>query len=187
MVERNELFNNARGVGFGLSQSGSARKYSDNPCPSVAAGTYVGHYGGVVRNNFIYVNSQALLSSDSGFDTGIMLWSACGGTVANNTIISTGDNFSSVEWRFAGSQDINVLNNLANHPLRERSGAKATQTTNIDNASSAMFVDTQQGNLHLKASATAAIDKATPTNLVKDDIDGETRGTKPDIGADEIK
>ncbi|MCP4417341.1 MAG: hypothetical protein GY805_12020, partial [Chloroflexi bacterium] len=55
LVERNVLNNNARGIGFGLVTSGVARTYSDNPCPA-ASGGYVDHYGGIIRNNFVFAN-----------------------------------------------------------------------------------------------------------------------------------
>lgn len=49
------------------------------------------------------------------------------------------------------------------------------------------FVDANGGNLHLKATATAVLDKGTPVAGVTTDFDGETRSaTTPDLGADEF-
>ena len=50
-----------------------------------------------------------------------------------------------------------------------------------------MFVDAASGDLHLAASATAAIDRGTAVSEVVDDWDGMSRphGMGYDIGADE--
>ncbi len=186
LVERNVMINNARGVGFGLSNSGSARTYSDDPCPGVSG--YVGHYGGIVRNNFIFANDPALLSSPDGFDCGVCFWSACNARAVHNTVVSTQGAFSSVEWRFATSAGVEITNNIATHPLRERDGASAVQAGNLENAELTLFEDGPSGNLHLVAAATAAVDQGAPVaaGLCDDDIDGEPRDSSPDIGADEV-
>jgi hypothetical protein len=186
IVKRNILTNNARGVGFGLSSSGSARKYDNDECN--LGDTYVGHYSGVIKNNFIYANSNALFNSNSGFDCGVCLASACNTKVIHNTIVSTSDNFSSIEWRFAGSQNIEVTNNIVTHNLRAREDANATLTTNLESASLSIFVDGNNGDLHLKESATNAINKGSQiaNDLCTIDIDGDTRDNTPDIGADEV-
>ena len=72
VVERNVLRDNARGVGFGLGADGSARTYPDDPCPGAPSG-YVEHYGGVIRNNFVFASRSELFASDCGFDCGICL------------------------------------------------------------------------------------------------------------------
>lgn len=185
LVERNVMVNNARGVGFGMATSGTARTYSDNPCPA-AGGAYVDHYGGIVRNNFVVGTRPELFNSQAGFDTGIAFWSACNATAVHNTIVATGNLFSSIEWRFATSTGVNVTNNLVTHALRQRDGASATQEGNIDDANLADFENVGSADLHLKAGA-AAIDKgvAVDPNLCAFDIDGEARGATPDVGADE--
>ena len=48
------------------------------------------------------------------------------------------------------------------------------------------FVDQSKGNLHLTSRATDAIDRATADRDVSEDIDGQLRGDKPDLGADEL-
>lgn len=186
LVERNLLVDNARGIGFGLSSSGDARTYDDAPCDTSA---YVGHYGGIIRNNVIYASNDALFASATGFDCGICLWSACGATVAHNTLFSFGDNFSSIEWRFEGSRDITITNNIASHPLRERDGAAATQTGNLEEASSALFVDAAGGDFHLARDADQAIDRGAPLNpgVCDEDMDADPRDDTPDIGADEVR
>lgn len=185
IVERNLLRNNARGIGFGLVTSGPGRTYGDNACP--AASGYVDHYGGVIRNNMVYAGSAALFGSEYGFDCGICLANACAAAVLNNTVYATQAPFSSIEWRFANTSAA-IINNLVNHPMRERDGASATQSHNLTNAPANWFVDAAAGNLHLLPAATNAINQALPQAGVRDDFDGDSRpfGSAPDIGADEL-
>ncbi len=186
IVERNIFLNNARAVGFGLSEFGSPRTYSDSPCPA-AGSSYVGHYGGVVRNNFIVANRQELFDSAGGFDAGIAFWYSCNAKAVHNSIVSTGPNFSSIEWRFATSTGIEITNNIVTHPLRARGGASGTQDGNLESASLTLFEDAGNANLHLAAGAAAAIDQgaAVTAGLCDADFDGEPRGAARDIGADE--
>jgi hypothetical protein len=188
LVERNVLRDNARGVGFGLSADGPfQRTYPDDPCPS-AAGGYVGHYGGSVRNNFVSASRPELLSSADGFDCGICLWQACGSEALHNTVFTAdpSSTFSSIEWRFARTA-VDITNNLVNHTMRERDGATATQAGNVTGAQASWFADATSGDLHLLATASGAVDRGVPSAL-GDDIDGDPRplGVAPDVGADEL-
>jgi len=186
-VERNVLRDNARGIGFGLLDSGSAaRPWADAPCPT-AGGGYVDHFGGIAQNNFVSAHAAGLFASEYGFDCGVCLWQACGSQALHNTIWS-GDpsaSFSAVEWRFANTR-VTVQNNLVNVPLRERDGAGATLAGNVTGAAAAWFVGAGSGDLHLDTSASSAIDQGALTG-VADDIDAEPRprGAGPDVGADE--
>ena len=187
VVEHNFLRNNARGVGFGLAASGDGmRTYDDNPCPG-AAGGYVDHYGGVIRNNFIFANEDALFASEYGFDTGIGLWQACGARALHNTVASTQAPFSSIEWRFDNT-DVAIINNLVTHNLRDRGGS-ATLAGNLENQPLSLFVDGAGGDLHLAASAAAAIDQVSRPPDVLDDFDGDPRplGPAADVGGDEYR
>ncbi len=184
VVDRNIIVNSARGIGFGLGQSVSGRTYGDQPC---AGKSFVGHYGGTIRNNFIFANDTRLFNSASGFDVGIGLEQACGAAVLHNTIFSTSaPRGSSLEWRFVNTS-ATVGNNLVSHTLRARDGGIATLVGNVANAAAAMFVDAiQTGDLHLRATATSAIDQAVPLGTpVLWDIDGSPRNPPADVGADE--
>ncbi|MCP4538236.1 MAG: DNRLRE domain-containing protein [Chloroflexi bacterium] len=187
LVERNEVRNNARGIGFGLASSGDGiRTYSDNPCPG-AEGGYIDHYGGIIRNNFVFANNTGLFASQYGFDCGICLWQACGAQAVHNTVASTQAPFSSIEWNLPLS-DVDVINNLVTHNLRDRDGV-AYQAGNLENQPLSLFTDGNNGDLHLVEGATAAIDQGVPltAGLCDDDIDGDARpsGSAPDVGADE--
>ncbi len=185
LVERNTLRENARGIGFGLVTSGEARTYDDNPCPS-ASGGYVDHYGGIIRNNFVFASDADLFASQFGFDCGICLWQACGAQIFNNTVVSTQAPFSSIEWRFDNT-NVELRNNLVSHNLRDRGGT-AVLTNNLQNVPLSLFVNAANGDLHLRSTAAAAIDQATPLAEVSDDLDGQARpfGPAPDLGADEL-
>ncbi|MCB8950187.1 MAG: right-handed parallel beta-helix repeat-containing protein, partial [Ardenticatenaceae bacterium] len=185
LVERNVLRENARGIGFGLAESGEARTYTDNPCPS-ANGGYVDHYGGIIRNNFVFASDAGLFASDFGFDCGICLWQACGAQIFNNTVASTQAPFSSIEWRFDNT-DIELRNNLVSHNLRDRGGT-AVLSHNLENAPLSLFLDGANGNLHLMSTAAVAIDQGLTLPQVTDDVDGDARpyGPSPDLGADEL-
>ncbi len=185
LVERNELRDNARGIGFGLATSGSGiRTYADDPCPG-AGGGYVDHYGGIIRNNFVFANDSGLFASEYGFDCGICLWNACGARVLHNTVASTQAPFSSIEWRFDYT-DVDIINNLVSHDLTDRGGTSYLEA-NLESQPLSLFVDGTNGDLHLLASATVAIDQAATLPEVTDDFDGDTRphGSAPDVGADE--
>jgi hypothetical protein len=187
LVERNELRNNARGIGFGLVSSGEGvRTYPDDPCPS-AEGGYVDHYGGIIRNNFVFANRSELFSSEYGFDCGICLWNACGARAVHNTVVSTETPFSSIEW-FLANTNVEVKNNLVSHNLRDREGTAVVEG-NLSDAPLSWFAAGSSGDLHLDSGATLAIDQAVtlPDGLCEDDFDGDARpiGPAPDVGADE--
>jgi hypothetical protein len=186
VVERNALRDDARGIGFGLSTSGEGRQYADSPCPE-AGGAYVDHYGGIARNNFVFASDPELFESDAGFDCGVCLWSACGAQVVHNSVVSTRAPFSSIEWRFGASRSLEIANNVCTGPLRERDGASASLAGNLEAAPLDLFVDGEHGDLHLAATAAAAIDQgvALPDGLCPADIDGDSRDDQPDVGADE--
>jgi len=185
IVERNVLRDNGRGIGFGMAEEGSARTYP-GACPS-AGGGYVDHYDGIIRNNFVFASRSELFASDYGFDCGICLWQACGAWVLHNTVASTQAPFSSIEWFFERT-DIDVVNNLVTHNLRDRSGT-ARLSGNLDYQSLSLFVDGPGGDLHLAGDAGAAIDQAVAVaaGLCDDDVDGDGRpiGDARDVGADE--
>jgi hypothetical protein len=186
LVERNVLRDNARGVGLGMREEGSARTYDDGPCPG-AGGGYVDHYGGIVRNNFVFAGDSRLFASASGLDCGICLWQACGARVLHNTVASTQAPFSSIEWRFDRT-DVDVVNNLVTYNLMDRGGT-ARLSGNLEDQPLSIFVNGNNGNLHLAATATAAIDQVAAPLDVSGDIDGDPRpvGSASEVGADEYK
>lgn len=185
LVERNQLIDNARGIGFGLLENGSGRTYDDNPCPGAS---YVGHYDGIIRNNFVFQTRVELRDSEAGFDCGICLWQACGPRVLHNTVVSAADPFSSIEWRFSNTNAV-ITNNLISHNFMERDAATAFLEGNLDYQPLSLFIDGPGGDLHLTENASVAVNQGVliGNDLCVDDIDTDIRGFRPDIGADEIK
>ena len=132
VVEENLIFDNARGIGFGLGY-----------------GAANGHVGGIIRNNFVGAESTGLAGSPDGFDTGIGLESAEGAEVYHNTVVSTfAPASSSIEWRW-DLTSASIANNLVSHTLLPRDGAAAVLEGNIATADESWFVDPDVGDLHL--------------------------------------
>ena len=107
--------------------------------------------------------------------------------VLHNTIVSTQDPFSSIEWRFDHT-DADVVNNLVSYRLLDRGGS-ARLSGNLEYQPLSLFVDGPAGDLHLRATAVQAIDHGVSTvlPLCHEDMDGDPRpiGPAPDVGADE--
>ncbi len=178
LVERNTIINCARGIGFGLVENGRTRDYADAPYPDVVG--YIGHYDGIIRNNFIYADIDF-------YDTGIELAQAHGVRVFHNTVVSSPDAsgfFSSIDYRFANTK-AEIRNNITRR-ITKRNGAAGELSSNIERAELSLFVDAPSGDLHLAAGATDAIDQGEAVNEAGLDIDGEPHANGvPDIGADE--
>lgn len=186
LVERNTFVNNTRAIGFGLRETGTGRTYSDDPCP--AAVGLVGHYNGIIRNNFIFADDADLFDSSSGVDGGIAFAQSCGAQAVHNTIAFTRAPFTAIEWRFDNT-DVTLVNNLTTHNLMDRGGS-ADLSGNLSGQPLSLFVDGANGDLHLDDSAGTAIDQgeALSSGICDDDADGQTRpmGSARDIGADEF-
>lgn len=180
LVENNTIVDCARGVGFGLVQSGSARTYADNPYPGVS---FIGHYDGIIRNNVIAASIRY-------FDTGIELDQARGARVYHNTVYAAASAtgfFSPIDYRFANTV-VDVRNNLVSRAVTRRDGAMGMVANNGEMAAAALFVDPATNDFHLRSTATAAIDRGVVVAESGRDIDGvaHDRGA-PDLGADELQ
>ncbi|MEO8255926.1 MAG: Ig-like domain-containing protein [Acidobacteriota bacterium] len=163
-VEGNTFINCQREISMGLIQ----RSPND-------------HSGGVVRNNFIYRRSGIA------GDAAILVASSPNTQVVHNTIVLNGTYPNAVEYRFAESRNVVVASNLASGQIQARDGATGTASSNYTSATAAMFVGPAAGDLHLLASATAAIDKVAVRANATTDWDGNSRpqGAAADYGADE--
>ena len=165
VVERNLLVDCYQGIAFGNA--------------SHEAGD---HSGGVVRNNFIYASMP--------HDVVIEMVHASGWLVANNTALLL-DPAPGLTWgmeaRYADSAGTFAYN-LTNLDIWvDRDGADGASVGNVTEAASDWFVHAASGDLHLLATATAAIDQAVALPQVSDDFDGQLRpeGEAPDVGGDE--
>lgn len=133
------------------------------------------HIGGVVRNNVVIGSA----------DAGISVIDVVGGRVVHNTL--WGNGFTPDVRRFA--RGLVYRNNVLDRPLNLRDGTSARVAGNLVLArprDPGPFVAAARGDLHLRPSASAAIDRVP--GLCADDLDGERRpkGRRADIGADEV-
>jgi hypothetical protein len=174
-VENNVILECARGIGFGLGENDGGRTYPDKP-----ANVYIGHYGGMIRNNVIYATHPY-------FDTGIELSQASGARVYHNTIPhsdgATGL-FSSIDYRFPNTT-VAIRNNLVER-ITARDGGTARVDHNLEEAPLSLFADPGAYDFHLAPGADVAIDKGVRLKKAGRDMDGSRHDKgKPDLGADE--
>jgi hypothetical protein len=140
------------------------------------------HTGGIVRNNFIY------RAPGVGGDAAILVADSAGTQVLHNSVLMSGGYPNAIEYRFTGASGVTIANNLLDGGIVARDGASGSASGNVTTASASMFVDPANGNLHLKATATAALNKiAAPPTAALTDWDGDSRPSgATDIGADEL-
>jgi hypothetical protein len=173
ITEQNTFINVDRAVAYGLENTTA----------------YFDHAGGVVRNNFIYL-APGLLSASrkASSDGSIIAWNSPGTQVDHNTVLLNGNEFYAVEFRFASTTNCTARNNLTDAPIHLRDNAAATQSGSLLNATPSMFVNATAADLHLRPTATNAIDKAANLTTVTNDFDNEFRpnGVRSDVGADEL-
>lgn len=164
VTDGNLFFNCARAISYGLiNRSG------------------FDHTGGIIRNNMIF------RSASQAGDVGIMVADSPNTQVLNNTLFLSGTYPTPIEYRFAGTTGVVLINNLLSGAIGARDGATATVRNNITGATAGMFVNAATGDLHLAPSASAAIDTGLTVADVAFDVDRQARpaGTAYDIGADE--
>lgn len=172
LTEKNVFINVDRAIAYGLVQRGPGTD----------------HQGGTIRSNFVtYTPGLMSASRKASSDGAIIAWDSPGSLVYHNTVLTNGNVTHSIEYRFASTTGCEARNNLADATINLRDSAAAAQSGNLLTAASSMFTAPASGDLHLRSSAAAAIDKAPALSAVTDDIDGDTRpkGTAYDIGADE--
>jgi len=138
------------------------------------------HTGGVIRNNFIVRNAG------SGGDVAIAVFDSPGTKVVHNSILVNGQYPNPIEYRFANTSGVVIVNNLLDGNVQARDGATGTLQNNIT-ASSGLFVNPTAGDLHLRSTATSAIDRGISSSDAPTDWDGDSRTAVAlrDIGADE--
>jgi hypothetical protein len=166
VVERNLLVDCYQGISFGNASQGG-----------------INHTGGVVRNNFIYTSSGVTN------DVAVEMVHAQDWLVAHNTVLLLGSSSATwgIEARYGDSRGTFAYNLTNKNIWPDRDGAQGTLVGNVTSAQASWFVDAASGDLHLRGTATGAIDRAAPLAGVSDDFDGDARpiGSAPDVGADE--
>jgi hypothetical protein len=162
-VEQNTIVNCDRGIGFGLMGKPNS--------------------GGTIRNNMIYHAAN----KGQFADVGISLQESPNTLVQNNTVILDNDITWAIEYRFAATQNVQIVNNLTNKSVRARDSAGASVSNNVASAVNSWFVAATSGDLHLASAVSAVVDKGQSVSGVSDDFDGQSRpqGSAFDVGADE--
>src|SRR5205085_7820972 len=125
------------------------------------------HSGGIIRNNFFY------RSSSQPGDVAIGVADSPNSQVLNNTVFVSGTYGTPIEYRFASSTGVVIKHNLLDGMVLARDGATGTEQNNLSGSTASIFVNPSAGDLHLKSTATAAIDHGVTLANVTDDFDGE--------------
>jgi hypothetical protein len=164
-AENNLIIDCDRGIGFGMGADRSVQ-------------------GGMIRNNMIFHSANAHPFADAG----IVLESSSRIDVLNNTVFQEHAYPRAIEFRFNGTRDGRIINNLTNRAIAARDGGASAVSNNHLRAEPAMFVDASRANLRLKGAITGVTDAGMSLAEVITDIDGRPRplGAGHDIGAHEF-
>ena len=131
----------------------------------------------IVRNNFITRATEG----------GIVTVYTKDCKLLNNTIHEPDSRLGRLIRLVFDNDGLLVANNLLSGPnIRNESDSKIKFLNNLAKDLTAALAGPSQGDLHLTPRAAEAIDKAKPLPDVSNDIDRESRDSKPDIGADEL-
>jgi hypothetical protein len=194
LVERNVVLDSRVGIGFGLYNS-VFRRYPEDPHPCedrISDTSFIGHYDGVIRNNFVAAAAPALFASEYGFSNGISLENACGTAAVHNTVASTEPpRYRSIEYRLPNS-DVRLYNDLVTHSIGPRESGQGEHLGNVEGAPLAAFVDVVGGDLHLAPGTAGIVDAGASLSfwpgIADEDIDREWRDDAArDVGADEAQ
>jgi hypothetical protein len=139
------------------------------------------HVGGVVRNNMI------VRAPGAGGDVAIAVVDSPGTRVVHNSVWLGGAYPNAIEYRFADTTGVSVVNNLADRPALGRDDATATLAGNVWTATTDLFVNVAAADLHLAAGASPALDGGVAAPDTTTDWDGHARpnGDGADVGADQ--
>ena len=164
LVENNLIIDCDRGIGFGLNSRGNV--------------------GGTIQNNMIYhADNRGQFA-----DTGISIHNSPDTKILNNTIFMEHGYPHAIEYRFSGTTNAIITNNLTNKAISSQNGGSATETSNIENAQANWFVNVAGGDLHLSGDIAQVVDQGQSISGLNSDFDGDARpqGSGFDIGADEL-
>lgn len=164
IVEGNTFLNSSRGVSLGLTNNSSG----------------FDHQGGTIRNNVFYQDGNL----SNSFDVAVFVGDSPGTGVYHNTVLTNGTYPNAIEYRFPSTTGTDIKNNLLDAAIRARNGASGTAVSNVTDATSSLFVNASEGDLHLLSTA-SVINQGIFIAGATLDIDGQLRDASPDLGADE--
>jgi len=139
----------------------------------------------IARNNFVTKAPQGGIITDYTQHCKIL----------NNTIYELDSRLGRLIRLVHDNEGLVVANNLLSGPeIKNESASRIVFANNLAKDLTAALVDPARGDLHITDRATDVIDKAKPLPRgqrselpdVPTDIDGQPRGSTPDIGADEF-
>ncbi|MFB3785029.1 MAG: right-handed parallel beta-helix repeat-containing protein [bacterium] len=131
----------------------------------------------IVRNNFITNTPESGILADYTRDCLIL----------HNTIHDPDSRLQRLIRVVHDNPGLRVLNNLlSGPPMRVESDSVIEAAGNLQGDFTGDFMDPARGDLHFKNAASTAIDAGRPLPEVTDDLDGQPRGPRPDLGADEF-
>lgn len=131
----------------------------------------------IARNNFITRAPEA----------GIVTVYTKDCKLLNNTIHEPQSRMGRLIRTVFTNDGLLIANNLISGPrMSVQSAGNVTLLNNLVKDLTGVFVDPERGNLHLRDAATDVVDQGAAIDEVVDDIDGESRVGRPDIGADEV-
>jgi len=133
--------------------------------------------GCVARNNFITRAPEA----------GIVTTYTKGCKVLHNTIHDPESRLGRLIRTVFANEGLVVANNLLSGPrMSNESDSRIQFINNRIEEMTDVLADPDRGNLHLTGAAAGLLDRATALPEVTEDIDGQPRGARPYIGADEL-
>lgn len=194
VVRDNTIYNlNGDGTGCNVAAPGEACIYESAPAiymresrdtivernriiesfRGISLGLHNGNIGGVIRNNFIYRSGPG--------DMGISVELSRDTIVEHNTVLVAGY-WAPIEVK-AGTGGHVFRNNLTNAPIQLRGTSGSVLEGNIEWATADYFVES--GAPYLQPGSPAIGAGVVPSYVV-DDIDGDTRSDRWDVGADQF-
>ena len=133
--------------------------------------------GCVARNNFITRAPEA----------GIVTTYTKDCKVLHNTIHDPESRLGRLIRMVFANDGLVVANNLLSGPrMSNESDSRIQFINNHIGEMTSVLADPKRGNLHLTGAAAGLLDRATALPEVTEDIDGQPRGARPYIGADEL-
>lgn len=164
-IERNIIIDCDTGICLGNSHRGRDTKVHCTRC--------------VVRNNFVTRAPENGILADFTRDCAIV----------HNTIHDPDSRLKRLIRLVHDNGGLVVANNLLSGPAMRRRNAtgKLRITGNVTRNVGQSFASARTGNLHLKSAVAGIVDQAESLAAAAHDIDGEVRGLKSDVGADEFQ
>ncbi|MFO7904857.1 MAG: GDSL-type esterase/lipase family protein [Planctomycetota bacterium] len=163
VIERNYIIDCDSGICMGNSSARGPRRHAN---------------GFIVRNNFVVRCSESNILADHTRNCGIL----------NNTVHDPESPTGRLLRVVHANDGLVVANNLFSGPriVAQNYEGRVELRNNLIRPVAHYFVNAPEGDLHLTRDATDAIDHATVDPDVRVDVDGQSRGKRPDLGADEL-